>query len=109
MPAADTPANRPIEMSDVLAERVAMHARERSDISLQEARDVPSLVEAAYAINNDQGLPASIVEVSQFNQPNCQRGRRPDRGDALPTQTGEEHAGHHLFSDRHLGDPARCR
>ena len=58
-----------IEMSDVLAERAAMHARERSDISLQEARDVPSLVEAAYAINNVQGLPAAIVEVDQFNQP----------------------------------------
>ena len=66
-----------VEMSDVLAERVAMHARERSDISLQEARDVPSLVEAAYAINNDQGLPASIVEVSQFNQPNASGAAGP--------------------------------
>lgn len=56
------------EMSHVLAERVAMHARDRSSISMQEARDVPSLVEAAYAIDNVQGKPAEIVDIEQFNQ-----------------------------------------
>ena len=55
-------------MSHVLAERVAMHARERSAVSLQEARDVPSLVEAAYAVDNVQGKPAEIVEIEQLNQ-----------------------------------------
>ena len=65
------------EMADVLAERAAMHARESADISLQEARDVPSLVEAAYAINNDQGLPASIVEIDQFNEPDASGAAGP--------------------------------
>lgn len=57
------------EMSDVLAEHAAMHAKERSDVSLQQARDVPSLIEAAHAILNVRGLPAPEIEVSQFNQP----------------------------------------
>ena len=57
------------EMSDILVERVAMHAKERSSVSLQQARDVPSLVEAGHAIFNVQGLPAPGIEVSQFSQP----------------------------------------
>ena len=65
------------EMSEVLAERVAMHARERSAISLQEARDVPSLVEAAYAIKNVQGLPASIIAVSQVTPPQASGAAGP--------------------------------
>lgn len=62
-PYAPTPA-----MSQVLAERVAMHAKEPSEVSLQEARDVPSLAEAAQAIPNVAGLPAATVEVKQFHQ-----------------------------------------
>ncbi len=57
------------EMSDILSERVAMNAKERSSVSLQEARDVPSLVEAGHAIYNVQGLPSPGIEVSQFSQP----------------------------------------
>ena len=56
-------------MSDILVERAAMHAKERSAVSLQEARDVPDLVEAGHAIFNVQGLPAPGIEVSQFSQP----------------------------------------
>lgn len=63
-PYAPTP-----EMSEILMERVAMNAKERSSVSLQEARDVPSLVEAGHAIFNVQGLPAPGIEVSQFTQP----------------------------------------
>ena len=95
------------EMADVLAERAAMHPRESADISLQEARDVPSLVEAAYAINNDQGLPASIVEIDQFNQPDASGAAGPIGATAVSAETGEEHAGHHLFPVRHLGDATR--
>ena len=57
------------EMSDILSERAAMHAKERSSVSLQEARDVPSLVEAGHAIYNVQGLPSPGIEVSQLSQP----------------------------------------
>lgn len=64
-----TPYAPTAEMSDILMERVAMHAKERSSVSLQEARDVPSLVEAGHAIFNVQGLPAPGIEVSQFTQP----------------------------------------
>ncbi len=68
-PQGNTPYVPTAEMSDVLAERVAMHAKERSSIGVDEARDVPSLVEAAHAIFNVQGLPAPGIEVSQFSQP----------------------------------------
>lgn len=57
------------EMADILSERVTMNAKERSSVSLQEARDVPSLVEAGHAIFNVQGLPAPGIEVSQLSQP----------------------------------------
>ncbi len=68
-PQGSTPYAPTAAMSDVLAERVAMHAKENSSVGLDEARDVPSLVEAAHAILNVQGLPAPGIEVSQFNQP----------------------------------------
>ena len=68
-PQGNTPYVPTAEMSDILAERVAMHAKERSSIGVEEARDVPSLIEAAHAIFNVRGLPAPGIEVSQFNQP----------------------------------------
>lgn len=68
-PQGQTPYAPTAEMSDVLAERMAMHAKERSSIGVDQARDVPSLVEAAHAILNVQGLPATGIEVSQLNQP----------------------------------------
>lgn len=68
-PQGVTPYTPTAEMSDVLAERMAMHAKERSSVDLAEARDVPGLAEAAHAILNDQGLPAPGIEVRQLNQP----------------------------------------
>ena len=69
-PQGATPYTPTAEMSDVLAERAAaMHAKESSSIGVDEARDVPSLVEAAHAILNVRGLPAPEIEVSQLNQP----------------------------------------
>ena len=68
-PQGRTPYAPTSAMSAILTERVAMHAKERSDVSLQEARDVPSLAEAAQAIPNVAGLPATTIEVTQFNQP----------------------------------------
>lgn len=68
-PQGNTPFKPTAEMSDVLAERAAMHAKERSSVGLEQARDVPSLIEAAHAILNVQGLPSPGIEVSQFTQP----------------------------------------
>lgn len=68
-PQGRTPYVPTAAMSQILAERAAMHAKERSDVSLQEARDVPSLAEAAQAIPNVAGLPATTIEVKQFNSP----------------------------------------
>jgi acetyl esterase/lipase len=68
-PQGSTPYTPTAAMSDVLAERVAMHAKERSSVGLAQARDVPSLMDAAHAIWNVRGLPAPGIEISQFNQP----------------------------------------
>ena len=70
-PQGRTPFQPTEAMREILSERASMHAKEASDISLQEARDVPSLVEAAHAILNVQGLPAPGIEISQFNQPSA--------------------------------------
>jgi acetyl esterase/lipase len=56
-------------MLQVLTERQAMHAKEPAALELSEARDVPSLAEAAHAIPNVAGLPAPVVEVQQVNYP----------------------------------------
>ncbi len=56
------------EMSDVLAEWRAMHPVEPSDTNLQRARDVPSLVEAAFAIGNVEGRPAEFVTVGRTDE-----------------------------------------
>lgn len=68
-PQGSTPYAPSAAMLSVLTERVAMHAKERPDIALAEARDVPSLAEAAQAIRNVAGLPAPTVEVSRINTP----------------------------------------
>lgn len=44
-----------------------MHAVELADLSVDRARDVPSLTDAAHAIPNVAGLPAPTIEVKQFN------------------------------------------
>ena len=54
-------------MEKVLAERVAMHAKRPTDVELAEARDIPSVTDAAQAIPNVAGLPASVIEVKQLN------------------------------------------
>jgi hypothetical protein len=64
-------------MTRVLAERQAMHAKERSRISLSEARDVPMLVDAMRAIPNVAGLPAPTIEVTQINYPTASGNEGP--------------------------------
>ncbi len=66
-PKGGTPYQPTAAMTEVLAERMAMHAKAPERISVAEARDVPSLVDAAQAIRNVAGLPAPIIEVKQFN------------------------------------------
>ncbi len=55
-------------MEKILVERVAMHAKHVTDLQVEEARDVPSVTDAAQAIPNVAGLPASTLEIKQFNQ-----------------------------------------
>jgi acetyl esterase/lipase len=68
-PQGRTPYAPTAAMSQVLAERVAMNAKEPPHVSLQEARDVPSVTDAAQAIPNVAGLPAVAIEVQHFTQP----------------------------------------
>ena len=69
-PQGDTPYAPTPGMAAILQERQAMHAKPPSSWSLSnaEARDVPSLSDAADAIPNVVGLPAPAIEVKQFNQ-----------------------------------------
>ena len=66
-PQGGTPYVPTAAMTSVLAERQAMHAKERSSLDLARARDVPTLIEAAQAIPNVVGLPAASIEVQQLN------------------------------------------
>ena len=68
-PQGDTPYTPTAGMLKVLAERQAMHAKEPARISVDEARDVPSLSDAAEAIPTVAGLPPPDIEVKQFTQP----------------------------------------
>ena len=68
-PQGSTPYAPTAPMADILAERAVMHAKEEPSVGLDEARDVPDLVEAAHAIMNVQGLPAPGIDISQFTQP----------------------------------------
>jgi acetyl esterase/lipase len=76
-PQGSTPYAPSAAMLQVLTERQAMHAKEPADLELSEARDVPSLVDAAHAIPNVVGLPAPTIEVSQFNQPTASGAAGP--------------------------------
>ena len=69
LPQGSTPYAPTAGMRAVLAERLNMNPRESSDISLQEARDVPWLADAAAAIQNVAGLPDPEIEVKQLNSP----------------------------------------
>ena len=62
-PYAPSPA-----MRAVLEERQAMHVRELSDLSVADARGVPGLIDAARAIPNVKGLPATFTDVPQVTQ-----------------------------------------
>lgn len=55
-------------MSAVLAERQAMHAKELSGLSPDAARAVPGLIDAARAIPNVAGQPATFTDVPQVTQ-----------------------------------------
>ena len=66
-PQGRTPHVPATAMLSVLEERQAMHARDPSRLTIAEARDVPTLQEAAQAIPNVRGLPAPIIEVAQEN------------------------------------------
>lgn len=67
-PQGTTPYAPSRAMLDVLRERVAMHAKHPGEVSISEARDIPSVTDAAQAIPNAAGLPAPVLEVKQFNQ-----------------------------------------
>ena len=67
-PQGRTPYTPTPEMAAVLEERQEMHAAQLSDVSVGEAREVPSLMDAANAIPNVHGLPASTTEVPQATQ-----------------------------------------
>ena len=69
LPQGSTPYTPTPGMTAVLSERLNMNARDSSDISLREARDVPWLADAAAAISNVAGLPAPSIEVKQLNTP----------------------------------------
>jgi acetyl esterase/lipase len=68
-PQGSTPYTPTRAMSTVLAERLAMNRRDASDVSLQEARDMPWLADAQAAIANLAGLPEPEIEVRQLNTP----------------------------------------
>lgn len=55
-------------MLSILEERQNLHPKELSDLSVIDARDVPNLVDAARAIPNVAGLPASSANVPQVTQ-----------------------------------------
>ncbi len=67
-PQGRTPYEPSAAMLSVLQERQAMHAREPSDMTPVNARDVPSLNEAGRAILNVKGLPATDTPVPQVTQ-----------------------------------------
>ena len=64
-PQGRTPYEPSAGMSAVLAEHQAMRAKPLSGLSLQEAREVPTLVDAMRAMANVHGLPAATIEVAR--------------------------------------------
>lgn len=67
-PQGHTPYAPSAGMRAVLEERQAMHAQELSGLSLVRAREVPGLPDAARAMPNVKGLPATETEVPQVTQ-----------------------------------------
>lgn len=67
-PQGSTPFQPSPGMEAVLRERQAMHARDVAGLSPDEARTVPGLIDAARAIPNVKGLPATITDVPQVTQ-----------------------------------------
>ncbi len=55
-------------MLQVLEERAAMRAQEPSGLSIEKAREVPDLAQAARAISNVKGLPAPTTEIARAEQ-----------------------------------------
>lgn len=64
-PQGRTPYEPSAGMQSVLSEYQAMRAKPLSGLSIQEAREVPTLTDAARAILNVHGLPADAPEVPQ--------------------------------------------
>jgi len=62
-PQGQTPYAPSAGMSAVLAEHQAMRAKPLAGLSAEEAREVPTLVDADRAMYNVHGLPAPITEV----------------------------------------------
>ena len=67
-PQGRTPYPPSPAMEAVLRERQAMHAAALSDLSATDARQVPTLADAARAIPNVAGLPASGTDVPQITE-----------------------------------------
>ncbi len=66
-PQGRTPYQPTPDMAKVLQERMDMHAKAPEDLDIGEARDVPTVTEAAHAIPNVAGLPARTIEVKQLS------------------------------------------
>ena len=64
-PQGRTPYAPSTAMLSVLRERQAMHARDLPDMPLERARLSPNLIDAARAIPNVKGLPATFTDVPQ--------------------------------------------
>lgn len=64
-PQGRTPYVPSAGMRAVLDERQAMHAQDPAGLSVERVREVPSLSDAAKAMENVKGLPAGEIEVPQ--------------------------------------------
>lgn len=80
-PQGKTPFEPSAGMLNVLAERQAMHAQDLAGFGPDDARQVPSMIDAANAIPNVRGLPAVSTDVPQVQQLNASAaaGSRPAR------------------------------
>ncbi len=67
-PQGSTPYTPSPAMLAVLQERQAMHVKPLPSLSFAEARSVPGLIDAARAIPNVAGLPATFTDVTQVTQ-----------------------------------------
>ncbi len=66
-PQGRTPYEPSTAMLSVLSEHQAMRAKPLSGLSVQEAREVPTLADAARAIPNVHGMPADATNVPQVS------------------------------------------